>query len=132
MSDELHAFEAKLAGLVPTGPDTLRDRVVFEAGRRSGHRSTLMWRGLAALFALGMGLSIALQPAGNTSPIVEREPTPAGASLVSRELPALSPVSDSAYLQVRRRVLAEGMGALPAIEPASPSRVRDNRGPDPL
>jgi hypothetical protein len=131
---ELGSFELRLAGLAPAVVEAGRDRLMFEAGRQAARRSTQVWRGLAAVLAAGLGLSIIFQPAGRPGQVVEREypaASPAG-RWDAREWAAAPPPGESAYLHVRRRVLEEGLSALPAMEPATPTRIADESGSDAL
>jgi hypothetical protein len=86
-----------------------RDRLMYEAGRRSQGRSILVWRTAALLLFIGIGLSLMVRPAPRT---VERlryvsNPSPASAVVASADL------SRTSYLALQRKVLSEGVDGLP-------------------
>lgn len=130
MSDEPSPFESRLAALKPADVAGTRDRLMFEAGRRSARRSLAVWRGMAALLAIGIGVS-ALRGPGTTDKSTEG-PLPAPSPAWSVPLLVRSESSgESAYWQVRRSVLTDGLNALPVGEPAATTRVRPPASPIP-
>jgi hypothetical protein len=123
---ELTKLEAALAGLAPSAGRLNRDRLLFEAGRRSQPR--LGWiasTGAFAALALVLALQLNRQPG----------PTPLTVDVVQAapEVEA-APLPAGGYLALRDRVLAIGVEALPAL-PSVPgdagelSSVRLGLGP---
>ena len=132
---ELRAVEAALAGLVPAAPAVNRDRLLFEAGRRSaapGRAWPLATLGFAVLSA-----ALALYRPAPTAREVERVvyvPVPASSSEVVEKVsepPAAEsmvaavepPAFGGEYLRRREQVLRWGADALPDVSPgpAAPS-----------
>lgn len=131
MNDEerregLEDVEAALASLRPVG-SLDRDRLMFRAGQLSARRRSLAWPAATlamAMVAVALSAVLLGRPGATPSerivyvPVREtryvREPAVAG----TVKVPA-APWPDAArYLELRRRVLSEGMDALPAWEPA--------------
>ena len=66
----MNPLEQQLLALnLPNLPDTVRDRVLWESGRRQGVRSARKWQGLS--LALTLGLGVALMPRA----VLEKAPT---------------------------------------------------------
>lgn len=129
---ELRAVEAALAGLVPAAPAVNRDRLLYEAGRRSAPRgrawplATLGFAALSAVLALHrpepavrMVERVVYVPAVTpSSDVVEKPPEPPAAGTA---LAAIEPsASGGEYLRQREQVLRWGADALPDLPPASP------------
>jgi len=127
---ELRAVEAALAGLIPAA-SVNRDRLLFEAGRRSAARgrawplATLGFAVLSAVLALYRPepparvvehVTYVPVPAASSSEVVEKAPEP----LVPERAPAVteSYVSGNEYLRQRDQVLRWGADALSAPPPA--------------
>lgn len=87
-----------------------RDRLMFEAGRRSmgGHLSA--WRAMSLLFFVGIGLSWAIRPAPQT---VERVVYVANPSQQALAVASSFDLHGASYLRLQRKVLREGLDALP-------------------
>lgn len=129
MSDELSPFESRLAALTPAEVVGARDRLMFEAGRRSARHSLTVWRGMAALLAVGIGVSVLRGPSGRMDRLAGGPPPAPPPAWSDHPLGRSEPAGESAYWQVRRSVLSDGLNALPAGEPARTTRVRPLASP---
>jgi hypothetical protein len=113
---------------VPTQLD--RDRLMFEAGRRSMRRRLHGWRGATAVSAAGIGLLLIIH--GKPQASDGNRPNDGGRSIemVARS-PEVPPGSagraDSDYLAVRNRVLTEGLEAMSAPNRTSRAPARATR-----
>jgi hypothetical protein len=104
-------FEEALGRLRPVAALD-RDRLMFEAGRRSQAGRLLAWRAVSLLFFIGIGLSLALRPAPQSvEPLiyVDKQSQLPLAVAFSAELP------ETSYLRLQKIVLAEGLQALPSV-----------------
>ena len=138
--DELKDVESRLRSLRPVG-GVEQDQVMFEAGRAAGARGVRVWRGVAGVLGLVLVCAVTL-------PVTMRGPERmvgqerGGSATTARELGHAEPpprrISDLpqppagnglAYLELRRRVLDEGVEVLrsPAGGPSDgePSRPLD-------
>jgi hypothetical protein len=127
---ELAAFQAALARLTPM-PDGINiARLLFHAGRLSVPRRNWVWPGATAasmMLALALGSVLLFRPAPQPTerivqvlvqPPTQRDSQPERPIPSSVEMPdTRRPVSDGAYLQLRRAVLANGLDALPPPTP---------------
>ncbi len=113
--------ELALTGLMPIEPAIHRDRLMFEAGRRSAGRTRHTWQAVAAVLAASLALSVLLPTTHRPVPMTQHEPI--AVTQTSIPLTATVPASASGYLEVRRRVLDEGLNALPTCRPMPPSRM---------
>jgi hypothetical protein len=134
---ELRAVEAALAGLVPAAPAVNRDRLLFEAGRRSAARgrawplATLGFAVLSGVFAIATFSALLAMyrtkpevrvvyvpvPASSAE-VVEKAPEPPAPE---RVLAAAGPTfSGNEYLRQRQQVLRWGADALPDPPPDPP------------
>lgn len=123
MNPELMAVEAALASLSPAPSGVDRDRLMFLAGTASAGRSRAHWTWPAAtaattLLAVWLGAMLAVRPAAPLGgPIAGDQPGPAGET--SSPVQRAMAVGDDAepiradYLVLRRKVLSEGVDALP-------------------
>jgi hypothetical protein len=127
-------LEQRLRGLTPRPPAIDRDELMFAAGRAAAGRSLSVWRGVAAAslcLALGLGAFAGLRPG---SQVVERivyvpapveqptaRPTP-DETPTAAPAPAMGRLADAAW-SLQRRVLAEGIDALPPPPPVPMSRL---------
>jgi cell division septal protein FtsQ len=86
-----------------------RDRLMFEAGRRSAGRSLLVWRAMMLVFFVGIGLSWAIRPAPQP---VERIVYVGNTNHQPLFVASSAGLSEAHYLWLQRKVLAEGLDAL--------------------
>ncbi len=136
---ELTDFERSLAALAPSPGRFNRDRLMYEAGRRSvlNQPRGRLWPALAAsLAAVAAGQAIALsrpaEPKIVERVVVVREPTiqperpdePEPVVILSRRaepevrrLPLSEDPADFSYLQLNRRVARLGLAGLPEPSP---------------
>lgn len=128
----MNPLEQQLLGLpLPPVPGSLRDRVLWEAGRRQGERSARKWQGLSLALALAMGTTLipwrpvaqpqiqaTHSPAPQTSQVAF-QPDPAEETL-NEELPWLA-----SYLkqhQLDRELQLLQATRLTPLEPVTPPR----------
>jgi hypothetical protein len=136
---ELRAVEAALAGLVPAAPAVNRDRLLYEAGRRSAARggawplATLGFAVLSGVFAIATFSALLAMyrtepevrvvyvpvPASSAE-VVEKAPEPPATTALAAAEP---PAAGGEYLRQRDQVLRWGADALPDPPPgpAAPS-----------
>jgi len=135
-NDELAAVEEALAQLTPSTSGVNRDRLMFQAGRRSARRARWSWPLAAAATALVgviLGLQLAPRPdAPDPGAMAARGHAPSDYRPEERDMAASghgTPVSrpapteqerrqareTAAYMRLRDRVLAEGLDALPEL-----------------
>jgi hypothetical protein len=118
----LTEFERALAALEPAPPALDRDRLLFEAGRRSARRRGWPWPAAAAalgLLAAGLGGTLLLRPAPPVVVRVVREHTVSPVHAPdgdSEDGPA--PVGRPGYFQLREQLLTRGLESLPTPAPA--------------
>ena len=114
-----HELEAALAAVEPATPAMTRDALMFEAGRMSVRPTSRLWplaTAVCALLAVGMGVYGLVR---EDQPPRSEVPDQPWTSVVCYRVPALLPreIQSSRraadYLQLRKRVLAEGIDALP-------------------
>ena len=128
-------MEQALRQLRPLPAQIDRDRLMFEAGRRSMRRSLTAWRATTAGLAAGVGLLLTVYPwsgpSTGDSPGDTRQPV----TMVSQEPNrgnGLAEGADRDYLNLRTRLLIEGPDALTtsdSAEPAPPDPNRKTRDP---
>ncbi|HEY1380966.1 MAG TPA: hypothetical protein VGF55_29470 [Gemmataceae bacterium] len=124
IDSDLAALTAALGGLAPAPPALDRDRLLYEAGRRSARRRPWAWPAVAGVFAvLSAGLGVRLATAPAPPPRVEivylpRTETP---SRDVQHVSETSPVRDvflprpgGGYLHLRDQVVRFGADSLPA------------------
>jgi hypothetical protein len=117
-------MEEALRQLRPLPAQMNRDRLMFEAGRRSMRRNLTAWRATAAVFVTGIGLLLfaqmksgpPTQPGGlpqttNTVVVV-----PDGANRLAGQ-------ANRDYLDLRTRLLTEGPDALTTSNSPTPAPV---------
>jgi hypothetical protein len=136
---QLDPLERQLRGLTPRPAAIDRDQLMFASGRAAANRSLTVWRCATAAslcLALGLGTFAGLQQGNERiveqivylpapGPAAPREPAPFEAAPPSTA-PSSTPstqLADAAW-SLRRRVLAEGVDALP---PPPPVPMRGGR-----
>jgi hypothetical protein len=95
---EIARLEAALAGLAPVPARIDRDRLLFQAGRRSARRGRL-WPCAAALFALvagGLGVALAVRPGPQITERIVYVPLPPPAPPVEVVTAPPAPVREAA------------------------------------
>jgi hypothetical protein len=121
---DLAALTAALGGLAPAPPALDRDRLLYEAGRRSARRRPWAWPAAAGLFAVlsaGLGVRLATVPAPPPQVqfvYVSRTETPSrDVQHVRETAPARDNFvthSGGGYLHLRDQVVRFGADSLPA------------------
>jgi len=121
LSPAQRELEQALSGLQPMGTSIDRDRLMFLAGRRSVRRG-YFWPGLTTVFAAAFVVSLAMQlPSGHIQyakhPGLEGKPiTLTVSESIAGDRETRSPSSSRPnYLDLRDKVLARGLDALPTI-----------------
>jgi hypothetical protein len=108
-----------LAGLQPAGGSINRDELMYRTGYAAARRHGRTWQGMAALLAVALAGSLAMQGLGRQgNPGVQVAKGPA---VVQSVLLATGPgdpergpaVGEPNYLILRNEVLEKGMAALP-------------------
>jgi hypothetical protein len=144
LDPELTALGAALGGLSPAPPELDRDRLLYEAGRRSVRPPRAFgWPLAAGAFAAlsaVLGLRLATAPAPPGERLVVHVPVPAPAPAPGANAPDSPGSSEPAprtdvlaaeprpteapYLWLRGQVLRLGPDGLPALPPAGPEPFR--------
>jgi hypothetical protein len=133
----LTEFERALAALEPVPPALDRDRLLFEAGRRSARRRGWPWPAAAlGLLAAALGGTLLLRPAPPVVVRVVRVPvvSPSGAPDGDSEDGPI-PADRPGYFQLREHLLTRGLESLPTpapapVEPPAPlENLLDEPGP---
>jgi len=128
LTPEESDFEAALGALMPLRPDLEVRKIWMEAQRRKWRAQVLVWRGVAAVLAAGLIVSlllrghdnpasvrpISIEPGRQVNQPVAPQVTPAPAR---QSLPVV--LSGDDYLALRSRVVAFGIDALPQATPAT-------------
>jgi hypothetical protein len=131
---QLDPLERQLRGLTPRPAAIDRDQLMFASGRAAAGRSLTVWRCATAAslcLALGLGTFAGLQQANERiveqivylpapTPAAPREPAPfeeTAPPSTSPSSPAPSTQLADAAWSLRRRVLTEGVDALPPPPP---------------
>jgi hypothetical protein len=140
---DLAAFQSALARLQPA-PDGLNlAQLLFRAGQRSERRRSWAWPCAAVaslILSSVLGILLVFRPAPQPAeriitvyvPTPMTPPSPPAPSALAAEetpLPPYQPPSDKdSYLQLRRKVLAHGLDALPAPTPWPAATPQDDAG----
>lgn len=118
-------FESALGSLIPVYTGIRQDELMFEAGRRSAHRSVQGWRAVCGVLAASLAAAafwpVTGKPGGTVDRVARSWQQPSGPE-------AAAPLGESAYYQVRRRVLEEGLNALPPCPPTPTNSDIETRG----
>jgi hypothetical protein len=115
-------FEEVLAGLQPAGTSIDRDALMYQAGYAAASRRSWPWQGLAALLAVGLAASLAVQGLGRSGAAAQEPRYASEADRVRAVLAVTDPKSEeemtqAKYFLLREEVLEKGLAALP--EPAA-------------
>jgi hypothetical protein len=127
---DLAALSAALGGLAPAAPALNRDRLLYEAGRRSA-RSRPAWPIATVLFAaLSAGLGARLATAPVPAPQIQIVDVSRPEAVHVRETihttnapPTLVHSPAAPYLRLRDQVVRFGAESLPSVAPAAAAMV---------
>ena len=122
---DLTGLETVLLRLKPAPAGIARDRLMFEAGRRSAPGRLWPWATAAlALVSAALGATLVLRPAPPPVVRVEYVDRPVAPPSVPAPEPAeQSPAPAAAdYFRLREQLLSRGLDGLPAPPPAPPAR----------
>jgi hypothetical protein len=139
--DDLKDVEFALQSLSPAAGSVNRDHLMFEAGRAAARRAARPWQAMTGVLMAALVTVMALprtvdrpDRVAGANPGAPGVPQSAGAELGHAEpLPqppdmALDPeFGPLVYIQLRRRVLEEGLEALPAAPRGDPAPPLDPR-----
>ncbi len=111
------------AGLDPRG----RDRFLLRLGARSADRQLLAWRCVAAVLLLGLSGVLVIRtgsaPKDNAGTYAHLQSAPPVQSIEAADASREAPLA-LAYLDLRTRVLEEGVDAIPASPSNADVQVR--------
>ena len=113
LTKEESQVEALLGQLQPMVNTQTRDRLMFKAGRASaGH--VHLWQGVSGVFAMLLvcSLTIRMAPLKTAPPIMTME-VASNQWHMPPEVSPPGPMNSQAYINVRCRVLEQGLDALP-------------------
>lgn len=113
-------LEKALGQLLPQPTKINRDALMFRAGAASNRKHNRYWQSSTAILALCLCASISLSLLQTPSPTV----LPNAAQRVESHYASSQPKTPhrlpaNSYLELRRKVLTDGIEALPAPQPSS-------------
>ena len=118
LTPETQQVETLLGQLSPMSHGTMRDRLMFEAGKASVGQ-VRVWQGVSGVFAVLLLCSLMIRTVPQTPPTLT--PAPQLTVHVEQAVPERDPANrdlmpEQAYLRLRSRVLTLGVDALPEMK----------------
>jgi hypothetical protein len=123
LTKEEQQTEALLGQFYPIADVRSRDKLMFHAGRASAG-SIRLWQGTSGVFVALFLCSLMIHRApSQTEPATVTQPLASNHWQARPEVTAPTPMDAQAYIRVRRRVLGQGLDALPSVNGARDSIV---------
>jgi hypothetical protein len=115
LTREESQVEALLGQFQPLVNTQTRDRLMFKAGRASaGH--VHLWQGVSGVFVMLLVCSLTIRMAPlKTAPSITTTPVASNQWQMPPEASTPRPMNPQAYINVRYRVLEQGLDALPDV-----------------